>query len=64
MSKRKYHSVIDAVINLTRDIQLTNANNNIIFYLLLNIKETFDHVSLQQLVNVMKKLKMFKTIIK
>ena len=47
MSERKYHSVIDAVINLTHDIQLANVNNNIISYLLLNIKEAFDHVSLQ-----------------
>ena len=51
-------------MNLIHDIQLIKANKNTTSCLLLNIKSAFDHVSLRQLIKVMKKLKMFKTAIK
>ncbi len=64
MRNRKNHSAINAVMNLTHDIQLARANNNTVSCVLLNIKEAFDHVSLAQLVKILKKLKMSKTVIK
>ena len=64
MRGRKNHSAINAVMNLTHDIQLAKANNNTVSCVLLNIKDAFDHVSTAQLVKVMIKLKMLKIAIK
>ncbi len=64
MGGRKNHSAVNAVMNLTHDIQLARVNNNTVSCVLLNIKEAFDHVSLAQLVKILKKLKMSKTAIK
>ncbi len=64
MRDRKNYSAVNAVMNLTHDIQLVKANNNTVSCTLLNIKEAFDHVSLTQLVKILKKLKMSKTVIK
>ncbi len=64
MGGRKNHSAVDAVMNLIHDIQLARVNNNTVSCVLLDIKGAFDHVSLAQLVKILKKLKMSKTAIK
>ncbi len=64
MGGRKQRSATDAVMCLTHDIQLINNNNKVLSALLLDVKEAFDHVSLNQLLKVMKKLHLPQTVLK
>jgi hypothetical protein len=64
MSDRKQRSAIDAVMCLTHDIQLANNNNKVLSALLLDVKGAFDHVSLNQLLKVMKKLHLPQTVLR
>ncbi len=57
MKDRKQRSVIDAVLNLVHDAQMIKSRENTLIYLLLNVKEVFDHVALKQLVKILIKLK-------
>ncbi len=54
---RKQTSVINAVLNLVHDVQMTKSRENTLICLLLNIKEAFDHVTLKQLIKILIKLK-------
>ena len=63
MGGKKNHSAIDAVMNLVHDIEIANRNKNGLSCLLLDIKGAFDFVSINQLLNVMKKLKLSRIII-
>ena len=63
MGGRKNHSAIDAVINVVHDIEIANRNKNVLSCLLLDVKGAFDFVSINQLLNVMKKLKFSRIII-
>ncbi len=54
---RKQRSVINAVLNLIHDAQMTKSRENTLFCLLLNVKEVFDHVALKQLIKILIKLK-------
>ena len=64
MSGRKQRSAIDAAMCLTHDIQLANNNNKVLSALLLDVKGAFDHVSLNQLLKVMKKLHLPQTVLR
>ncbi len=57
MKDRKQRSAINAVLNLVHDVQMTKSRENTLIYLLLNIKEVFDHVALKQLIKILIKLK-------
>ena len=63
MGGRKNHSAIDAVMNIVHDIEIANRNKSILSCLLLDVKGAFDFVSINQLLNVMKKLKLSRIII-
>ena len=63
MGGRKNHSAIDAVMNVVHDIKIANRNKNVLSCLLLDVKGAFDFVSNNQLLNVMKKLKLSRIII-
>ena len=63
MGGRKNHSAIDAVMNVVHDIEIANRNKNVLSCLLLDVKGAFDFVSINQLLNVMKKLKLSRIII-
>ena len=56
---RKNRSAIDAVLNLTHDIQLTLKQKLITSCLFLNVKKAFDHVSTNQLLIILIKLNLF-----
>ena len=60
---RRQRSAIDAVMSLTHDIQEANNKGKVLSCLLLDVKGAFDHVSIQQLVTVMKKLKLPSQVI-
>ena len=64
MGGRKQRSAIDAAMCLTHDIQLANNNNKVLSALLLDVKGAFDHVSLNQLLKVMKKLHLPQTVLR
>ena len=64
MNGRKQRSAIDAAMCLTHDIQQALNNNNVLSALFLNVKDAFDHVSLNQLLKVMQKLHLPKTVLK
>ena len=63
MGGRKNHSAIDAVMNLVHVIEIANRNKNVLSCLLLDVIGAFDFVSINQLLNVMKKLKLSRIII-
>ncbi len=56
MKERKDLIAIDAVMNLTHDIELSLKERKSTTCVFLNIKRAYDYVSLKQLLNVMKKL--------
>ena len=56
MSGRKQRSAVNAAMCLTHDIQQAINNNKVLSALFLNVKGAFDHVSLNQLLKVMKRL--------
>jgi hypothetical protein len=56
MSERKDLSAVDAVMNLTHDIELSLKEKRSTTCVFLDIKEAYDYVSIKQLLNVMKKL--------
>ena len=63
MGGRKNYSAIDAVINVVHDIKIANLNKNVLSCLLLDVKGAFDFVSINQLLNVMKKLHLSRIVI-
>ena len=60
---RKKRSAIDIVMALVHDIQLANNDKHVILCLLLDVKGAFDHVLINQLIQVMIKLKLPSQII-
>ena len=60
---RKNHSVIYAVMNVVHDIEIANRNKNVLSCLLLDVEGAFDFVSINQLLNVMKKLHLSRIVI-
>jgi len=64
MRDRKQRSVIDAVLNLVHDVQMTKSRENALICLLLDVKEAFDHVALKQLIKILIKLKILINLIK
>ncbi len=63
MKDRKQRSAINAVLNLVHDAQMTKSRENTLIYLLLNVKEVFDHVVLKQLIKILIKLKISVNLI-
>ena len=59
IDEQKNRSAIDAVFNLTHDIQLTLKQKLITSCLFLNVKKAFDHVSTNQLLIILIKLNLF-----
>ncbi len=64
MKDRKQRSTINVVLNLVHDVQIIKSWENTLIYLLLNIKEVFDHVVLKQLIKILIKLKISVNLIK
>ncbi len=60
---RKQRSAINAVLNLVHDAQMTKSWENMLIYLLLDVKEVFDHVALKQLIKILIKLKILINLI-
>ena len=56
MGGRKQRSAVDAAMCLTHDIQHAINNNKVLSALFLDVRGAFDHVSLNQLLKVMKRL--------
>ncbi len=63
MRDRKQRSAINAVLNLVHDAQMTKGWENTLIYLLLDVKEVFDHVALKQLIKILIKLKISVNLI-
>ena len=63
MKDRKQRSAIDAVLNLVHDAQMTKSWENTLIYLLLDVKEVFNHVALKQLIKILIKLKISVNLI-
>ena len=63
MGGSKNHSAIDAVMNVVHDIEIANRNKKVLSCLLLDVKGTFDFVSINQLLNVLKKLHLSRIVI-
>ena len=64
MNDRKNRSAIDIVMLLTHDIQKVFEKKEILSWVLLDVKEAFDHVLKTQLLNVMRQLKLSSQIIR
>jgi hypothetical protein len=64
MNDRKQRSAVNAAMCLTHDIQQAINNNKVLSALFLNIKDAFDHVSLNQLLKVMKRLHLSQIVLR
>jgi hypothetical protein len=64
MKERKELSAVDAVMNLTHDIELSLKEKKSTTCVFLDIKRAYDYVSLKQLLSVMKKLHLSSQILK
>jgi hypothetical protein len=54
--ERKKLSAVDAIMNLTHDIELSLKERKSTTCVFLDVKDAYDYVSTKQLLNVMKKL--------
>ncbi len=63
MSERKGLSAIDAIMNLTHDIEMSLKEKKSTTCVFLDIKDAYDYVSIKQLLNVMKKLHLSSQIL-
>ena len=61
--RRKNKSAIDAVMHLTHDIHNVFVQNKVITAVFLDIKNAFDYISKNQLIKIIKKLKLLKQTI-
>src|SRR5947207_15538461 len=62
MSDRRQKSAIDAVMILIHDIQLAKHENRTTSMLFMNIKEAYDHVSVNYLLKICQKLKLSRLL--
>ena len=63
MRDRKFKSAVNAVINLTHDVQHAFNQKKVTSCLLLNVKGAFDYVSKDQLLHNLHKLNLPLTLI-
>ena len=63
MNERKELSAIDAVMNLTHDIELSLKEKKSTTCVFLDVKDAYDYVSLKQLLNIMKKLYLSRQVL-
>ncbi len=63
MRDRKQRLTINVVLNLVHDVQMIKSQENMLIYLLLNVKEVFDYVALKQLIKILIKLKILINLI-
>ena len=56
LEERRQRSAVDAVLSFIHDIQKANNKDNTLFCLFLDVKEVFNHVSLNQLLQIMQQL--------
>ena len=61
--KQKNKSAIDVVMYLTYDIQNTFIQNKMVTAVFLNIKNGFDYIFKNQLIKIIKKMKLLKQTI-
>jgi len=59
---RRQKSAIDAVLSLVHDIQLAKHEKKVISVLFMNIKEAYDHVSVNHLLKICQKLELSKSL--
>src|SRR5438046_10728055 len=59
---RRQKSAIDAVLSLVHDIQLAKHEQKVISVLFMNIKEAYDHVSVNHLLKICQKLEFSKSL--
>src|SRR5205814_4171520 len=59
---RKQKSAIDAVLSLVHDIQLAKHEKKTILIFFMNIKKTYDHVSVNHLLKICQKLELSKSL--
>jgi len=64
MGDRKQRSAVNAAMCLTHDIQQAINNNKVLSALFLNVKGAFDHVFLNQLLKVMKRLHLSQIVLR
>jgi hypothetical protein len=64
MKERKKLSTIDAIMNLTHDIELSLKEKKSTTCVFLDVNEAYDYVSIKQLLNVMKKLQLSSKVLK
>ena len=59
---RRQKSAIDAVLSLVHDIQLAKHEKKVTSVLFMNIKEAYDHVSVNHLLKICQKLELSKSL--
>jgi hypothetical protein len=64
MNERKELSAVDAIMNLTHDIELSLKEKKSTTCVFLDVKKAYDYVSIKQLLNVIKKLHLSSQIFK
>ena len=63
ISGRKFKAVVDAVLNLTHDVQHAFNTKQVTLYLFLDVKGAFNHVLKNQLLQNLYKLNLPKSLI-
>ena len=63
MRGRKQRSAVDATLRLTHEIQKASSQRHVSSCLMLNVKEAFDNVSRDRLLNTMKNLGISQNIV-
>ena len=61
MGGRKFKAAVDAVLNLTHDVQHAFNTKQVTLYLFLDVKEAFNYVSKNQLLQNLYKLNLLKS---
>ena len=64
MRDKKNRSTIDASLCLLHNIQITKNSKNILSCLFLDVNDAFNHVSTDELIVILEKLKMLNQLIR
>lgn len=63
MKDEKQKLIINTTLNLVYNTQIIKNRDNTLLCLLIDIKETFDYISLIQSINILKRLDMLRNIV-
>ena len=63
MNNRKFKTAVDAILNLTHNVQHVFNTKQVTSYLFLNVKGAFDHVLKNQLLQNLHKFNLPKSLI-